>query len=524
MSQQLESDVERVPDIGPPVPGSQPEYLETIGRLRSMQPAAAAQAAVLELGCGAGGNLLPLAERYPEARFLGIDASAERIETATRAAREVGLENVEFRRQDLLELDAAPGTFDYIVANNVYSRVDPPERDKLLAVCRDHLAPQGIVYVSYQTYPGSLVHDMLRTMMWYEAYGAASQTEIVARARQLLDFLQAALLPEHAYGAVVLAETRELAAQDDGALWQDHLAALSNPVYFPQFVEHARSHALQLAGDAVVGIRLVDRLWPSAEQQLQAINQDELSREMFRDVVANRALRQTLLCHESASVARSLLPEMLAGMYLEGPLRPKGEMADLSSPAEAHFAGPGGARTSTDWPLVKAALVCLSEKWPDYVHFDDLVAGSRDRLAESSPEATTTDEDVARLAENLLHLCVAGSVHLHSHAPSFVTSAGDAPLAGRLARAQARGGGAVANRRHRGVRLDPFDRHVLELLDGTRNREQLVEQLSSAVGQGRLVAQAGQQPLESYDDARRTFHEALPDALVRLAQSALLVG
>jgi methyltransferase-like protein/2-polyprenyl-3-methyl-5-hydroxy-6-metoxy-1,4-benzoquinol methylase len=523
MSQTSAATIAQPSETRPPVPASQSEFLETIGRLRGMQPAAAGLARVLELGCAAGENLLPLADRYPEARFLGVDPSAPRIESAAQMAREAGLANVEFRKQDLQQLDEQLGTFDYIIAYNVYSRDDRAGRDKLLAVCRRHLAPQGIAYVSYRTYPGWFVNDMLRAMMQYDARGAADRNATMARARKLLAFLQASLVQAHPYDLMVRAEAAELSGRDDDALWQDHLAPFSHPVYFPQFVEHAQSQALQLAGDAAVGIRLTDCLWPSAERQLEALNGDDASREMFRDVVQNRALREALLCHQEVAISRALVPEMLAGMYLEGALRPETGEVDLLAPADAYFASPGGARTSTAAPLVKAALVHLGEAWPDYVRFEDLVTAACARCGEASP-GSTSDDDIERLKENLMHLCVAGSVRLHSHPPSFVPRAGDAPRASSLARAQARKGGVIANRRHQPVTLDPFDCYLLDLLDGTRNASQLVEHLARGVGEGRLIAERHNQPLKSFDDAREAFAEALPDALARLARSALLIG
>jgi SAM-dependent methyltransferase len=520
---QPERAIEQLPESGVPVPASQPDGLETVARLRGLQPAPAARAGVLELACGAGENLLPLADRYPESRFLGIDPSQARIEAAERIAREARLDNVEFRQQDLLQLDERLGTFDYIIAHNVYSRDDRPARDKLLAVCHSHLAPQGIAYVSYDTYPGCVLYDMLRHMMRYEARGATTAADGIARSRKLLDFLQGSLVNDHPYDALLRAAVAELAARDDHALWQDARAPFHYGVYFPQFVEHAKTHALQVAGDAAVGIRLMDALWPSAERQLEALDDDELSREMFRDVLANRAARQTLLCHAGLELTRALAPEMLAGLYLEGALWPEQEIEDLCAPDEALFAGAHGSRTATAAPLVKAALVHLGQAWPDYVRFEDLVAAATAKYDRVSP-AVSTDEDVARLKENLMHLCIAGSVRPHCDRPSFVPRASDTPLASPLARVQARRGGLVANRRHEGVRLDPFDQRVVELLDGTRNAALLVEHLAAGVGEGRLVALAHEQPLTTFEDAQRAFAQALPDALRRLARSALLIG
>ncbi len=72
------------------------------------------------------------------------------------------------------------GTFDYIIAEGIYSSLRGTLGDKLLAICRQHLAPQGLAYVSYDTYPGCHVHDLLRCAMLYEARGAHTPADQVA--------------------------------------------------------------------------------------------------------------------------------------------------------------------------------------------------------------------------------------------------------------------------------------------------------------------------------------------------------
>lgn len=47
--------------------------------------------AVLEVGCGTARNLVKMARRYPQARFLGLDASAEMLKTAAAAVARAGL-------------------------------------------------------------------------------------------------------------------------------------------------------------------------------------------------------------------------------------------------------------------------------------------------------------------------------------------------------------------------------------------------------------------------------------------------
>lgn len=49
--------------------------LEARARLMGLQPAPAANAKVLELGCSMGGNIITQALYYPDAEFVGIDLS-----------------------------------------------------------------------------------------------------------------------------------------------------------------------------------------------------------------------------------------------------------------------------------------------------------------------------------------------------------------------------------------------------------------------------------------------------------------
>src|SRR5687767_12711931 len=52
-----------------PYSHSHPERLATIARLCGLQAAAPTACRVLELGCGAGGNILPMADILPESQF-----------------------------------------------------------------------------------------------------------------------------------------------------------------------------------------------------------------------------------------------------------------------------------------------------------------------------------------------------------------------------------------------------------------------------------------------------------------------
>jgi methylase of polypeptide subunit release factors len=102
--------------------------MAAVATLHGLEPPPIARCRVLELGCSAGANLLPMAATVPEAMFVGCDLSPRAIDAASRAVAGLGLSNVILLRTDLRELPATLGEFDYIIAHGVYSWVPAPVR------------------------------------------------------------------------------------------------------------------------------------------------------------------------------------------------------------------------------------------------------------------------------------------------------------------------------------------------------------------------------------------------------------
>lgn len=155
----------RIPYITRPLAASHPDRLASVATLFGMSPAPVASCRVLELGCGSGGNLIPMAYRLPGSRFTGIDLAERAIAEGRRVAGELELANLDLVAADLREIGPAMGEFDYIVAHGMYSWIPDDLRDRLLAVCRERLAPQGVAFISYNTLPGRYVRTMFRPSM-----------------------------------------------------------------------------------------------------------------------------------------------------------------------------------------------------------------------------------------------------------------------------------------------------------------------------------------------------------------------
>jgi SAM-dependent methyltransferase len=176
---------DEIPFANDPYPASQPDQLATVATLFGLTPVRVDRCRVLELGCARGGNLIPLAVSLPGSRFVGIDSSSQQVAAARQVIEALSLGNIEVECLDILDVDARLGTFDYIICHGTYSWVPAAVRDKILEVCARNLAPEGLAYVSYNTYPGWHLRGLVRDLMCYHVRRTSRPQDRVAQARDL---------------------------------------------------------------------------------------------------------------------------------------------------------------------------------------------------------------------------------------------------------------------------------------------------------------------------------------------------
>ncbi|HET8756938.1 MAG TPA: class I SAM-dependent methyltransferase [Solirubrobacteraceae bacterium] len=427
---------DRVPYPGHPFAQTHPDRLATVATLFGLRPAHPSSCRLLELGCGDGGNLVPMAYALPGSGFCGVDLSPRAIEHAAALRDALGLANVELHRADLTALPEL-GTFDYVVAHGVYSWIAPEARDALLAACRAHLAPGGVAYVSYDVMPGGHVREITRQILRWHLRDIDDPAERITSARGLLQAL-ADTGSEPAAWAL---------AQGDPALYHDELAPHHEAILFTDFVAHARRHGLDFLAEADV-----------FEMQTGGLPDEYagagvIAREQYLDFFKGRMFRQTLLCHAGVE-RREPSGAVVRGMLAATPARPVGAVG----PGRVEFRGPRGATITTDHDAVKAALVALGDAWPGAV-----------AVAELDGEA---------VCEALLRAYAVNLVQLHVWAPAIATTPSERPVASALARLQAAAGSRITNLRHGTIDVpDELGRRLITLLDGTRDRAALLREL-----------------------------------------------
>ncbi|MEA2195116.1 MAG: hypothetical protein QOG42_1550 [Solirubrobacteraceae bacterium] len=477
-----------------------PDRLATQATLFGMTPAPPAACRVLEIGAGDGGNLIPMALGLPGSEFVGIDLAAEPVARGATVIDELELRNVTLRVADVLALPADLERFDYVIAHGVYSWIGPRPRDALVAACGRLLAPHGVAYISYNAYPGSYLRDMASDILSFHLQGVGEPGERLAAARRLMALVVAANA-RTPYAGVLREHFERVLQHPDALLYHDDLAEVNTPVYLHEFVAHAARHGLQFLSEARLHDSQLHELPEDVARELGRLPDDAVVREQYIDFVVNRMFRQTLLCRDDVALDRSLDGRRLAGMSFAAVLG----IERAAAGEEPTFVGRGGVSFQPGGPRLSAALETIAAAWPGAVTFEQLAA-----------DLDPTARD--RLGSELLEIHAAGVVELHTHPPTPAALPGAHPVAARLARRQAAAGlDRVTSLRHASVRLeDPLAAHLLSLLDGSRDRDDLEAAIREYVAGGGLDGTGVEPPGE--------LAGALDAALARLAGLSLLVA
>ena len=230
-------------------PQTHPDRLASLARLFGMKPAPVDQCRVLELGCGNGSNLIPMAITLPDSYFLGIDLAMRPIASGNDLIRDLALKNIELRQQDLMEYETT-GQYDYIIAHGLYSWVPQAIQQKILGILASNLGPQGVAFISYNAHPGGHLRTMLREMMLFHVREIQDPAQKISQARAFMGFLLSARLEEDPYRMLLKKEAERVLTYPEGHLYHDDLGETNYFFYFHEFMKEASRHGLQYLAEA----------------------------------------------------------------------------------------------------------------------------------------------------------------------------------------------------------------------------------------------------------------------------------
>ena len=328
-----------------------------------------------------------------------------------------------------------------------------------MAVCRANLAPSGVAFVSYNTFPGCHLRKMMRGMLEYQTRDVAGPELRLKHAFALINFLNAS----NPKSPALREELKKIRSRHPSVVFHDDLEPVNDPVYFHEFAEHARAHGLQFLSEAeffsmqLVGFdaEVVDTISLLAQG-------DRIKEQQYLDFLKCRRFRQSLLCHAGLALDRQPAAGRIPGFCVSSPARPMQDVADPSSNEDLEFQTAAGASMTTNLPLAKAAILYSAARWPLAAPFRELPGASE------------------ALADLLLKIYASGLLELHAVPSRFTLEASERPRAFSMARLQAGSDSFVTTLLHSTVGLDDaLGRRLVTLLDGTRDRALLLKDLAS---------------------------------------------
>ena len=470
-----------------PIAETQPDFLAAIARLHGFEAPDPRRARILEIGCAEGGNLIPLAWRWPHAECVGVELSREQAAAGNRFIAALGLTNVTIVHADLAALPAGLGEFDYIIAHGVYSWVPPAVQDALLRVCRTHLSPHGIAYLSFNVEAGwKRLLGLRETLLAQTDAGLAAPARCAA-AQRVLDTLAGA-----ASGSEFEDEIAFLRKASPSYFFHEYLDAWNSPLCFQAFARRLDDHALRYVGEASPRhvVAALEDSWGLAPEGMLP---RWLDAEAALDDAHAVRFRRALLARDDAPCAQPIRSDVLDTLAFYADLGSDEEI-DLEQSNPQWFHTPAGVRFPVAEPLMKAAAMILAEAYPAALPYGVLIDSARALLSAHGVSGAAADEPAFRDA--LFARVVAHGVMPTVIAGGQTAPPSELPRAHALARRQAADPAwAVTGRRHLALDLDAAARYLLGLLDGTRSRATLARLMQSVLadlGVARSLAEVEQ--------------------------------
>ena len=423
---------------------SHPDRLATLATLLGMAVAPVGACRVLEVGCGDGSNLIPMAVGLPGSTFFGVDLAAAPIARGNAVIAAAGLGNVRLEALDLMAFPEDAGTFDYIVAHGFCSWVPDVVRKKLWDVIDRHLAANGVAYASYNAYPAAHLRNAVRDMMTFHAAQLGTpSTERATVGREFLGALGGVAKGPDVWKQVLAFESERLGKQRLDVISHDEMGAFYNSFRFAEIV--AESGLQYLAESSLRRL-----LAPLDAELTKAVDgfgaTDLIAREQYLDFLEFRSFRETVFCRRPIQLDRDGVRGRVRNLYLASPLENDGPGAGGATKFRDRQTG---GVIQTNHPDVIRILGRLGACWPSAVAFAEL------------PDAV----------EPICQLVAAGLVELRTHPLVPPRVAGRMPVASPLARVQLTSGARTTNLLHTMVEMNSVEaRNVVCLLDGRSSK------------------------------------------------------
>jgi SAM-dependent methyltransferase len=286
------TDVSYIPGF---YPNMAPVALRYVATLNRVVPPRGSGYRYLELGCGLGRALATLAAANPDGQFVGVDLNPEHTAAAERDIAAGALSNARVITSDFGHLPADLGQFEFIALHGVFSWVSPQVRDEILAVAREHLAPGGLLLVSYNAMPGWAHLQPIRgILLQYAALRAGDSIQRIRDALAYLVFIRDRHAKYFEDNPRAAAYVDALLKQDVRYLAHEYLNEHWTSFYFADVAGMFGNAGLTFVGSLPVFTNFWDLCVRPEFQELFRTTTNRLVTEAHKDFCANTAFRWDL--------------------------------------------------------------------------------------------------------------------------------------------------------------------------------------------------------------------------------------
>jgi hypothetical protein len=358
-----------------------------------------------------------------------------------------------------------------MIAHGIYSWVPARVRDAMFAFAGRRLRPDGVMFVSYNVYPGCHVRQAVWEVLRLHIESVGDAQARLDRARELASALAEPGITQNKTDALLRAEFKRVAQVTDSALYHDDLAEPNDPVYFREFAAHAGRYGLKFVSEAQLRVTVPVGVAPSMQRLFAGL--DRLEREQYLDFAHLRRFRQSLLCRAESTTGFRLAPENLAAMRIAASTALLRAAADGKPLIDV---GQPDAPTGAEAQALRALFEWLVTIAPQTVSFAEI----EDRLL--WPPTSGGTASPRSLEAIIAAACLNGSLMLQVHPPASVSLPGERPMASVICRWQARRGVRVTNLWHETIQVhDQTALRLLTLLDGSRTRAEIAAAMADAL-------------------------------------------
>jgi trans-aconitate methyltransferase len=497
-----------------PLIRQQPARMAAAAAWFGLKAPSVASARVLEIGCAAGGHIIPLAAASPGAEFLGIDLSAVQIAQGQARIARLKLANIELEPRSLDEIGAKDGAFDFIICHGVFSWIPEPLREALLRVIAERLTPEGVAAVSFNVLPGWRLFQIARDSLILHARLQNEPEARAVQARELFELMSAESNDRFSYGRFWRDEARRMASGGDAYIAHEIFEDENSPLTFTDFCAALDRHGLAYLGECNVSANSEESMAAAGAASIRRFSRgDDRAREQYIDIFSGRAFREALLVHapRAAAIKREIPVDRMDAFHFIPPLALK-----LLPPSEEH----------ADWRIGEQDGGIAVDEVAVAIAFERLIArlpGSS-TLEDMAPAAATDPALRRRIAEALARLVLLGHCAISAEPLLCASRLAQRPRTWPLAAMDAAVGDWTASLRDAPVKLDPLQRLYLPLLDGTRTRDDLIAHAADLAEKGMLRFRGPEGRIEGRDSIVARVGPATDACLRSLLRLGLLMG